>query len=166
MDCPQARQVLHQLSHPESPKNTGAGGPSFLQGIFPTQGSNPGFSHCRQILYHLSHRGSPLKGQGLLNVVASNVRLSSKLVNTIYRARAAVIANWTTAKISGVHMFGGNHVLIQFTVIFDILVVSRLSIVWFPCMAIILLKGKCFIPNYNGTWMPFSSDFYMESGLR
>ena len=48
-------------------------------------------------------------------------------------------------------MFGGNHVLIQFTVIFDILVVSRLSIVCFPCMAIIILKGKCFIPNYNGT---------------
>ena len=24
-------------------------------GIFPTQGSNPGLLHCRQILYHLSH---------------------------------------------------------------------------------------------------------------
>ena len=30
-----------------------------LQGIFPTQGSNPGLPHCRQILYHLSHQGSP-----------------------------------------------------------------------------------------------------------
>ena len=29
-----------------------------LQGIFPTQGSNPGFPHCRQILYQLSHQGS------------------------------------------------------------------------------------------------------------
>ena len=29
-----------------------------LQGIFPTQGSNPGFLHWRQILYHLSHQGS------------------------------------------------------------------------------------------------------------
>ena len=28
-------------------------------GIFPTQGSNPGLSHCRQMLYHLSHQGSP-----------------------------------------------------------------------------------------------------------
>ena len=27
---------------------------SLLQGIFPTQGSNPGFPHCRQILYQLS----------------------------------------------------------------------------------------------------------------
>ena len=29
------------------------------QGIFPTQGSNPGLLHCRQILYCLSHQGSP-----------------------------------------------------------------------------------------------------------
>ena len=32
---------------------------AFLQGIFPTQGSNPGLLHCRQILYHLNHKGSP-----------------------------------------------------------------------------------------------------------
>ena len=32
-----------------------------LQGIFPTQGSNPGLPRCRQALYHLSHQGSPLK---------------------------------------------------------------------------------------------------------
>ena len=30
-----------------------------LQGIFPTQGSNPGLPYCRQILYHLSQQGSP-----------------------------------------------------------------------------------------------------------
>ena len=30
-----------------------------LQGIFPTQESNPGLSHCRQTLYCLSHQGSP-----------------------------------------------------------------------------------------------------------
>ena len=32
---------------------------SLLQGIFPTQGSNPGLPQCRQILYQLSHKGSP-----------------------------------------------------------------------------------------------------------
>ena len=31
-----------------------------LQRIFPTQGSNPGVPHCREILCHLSHQGSPL----------------------------------------------------------------------------------------------------------
>ena len=32
---------------------------SFLQGIFPTQVSNPGLLHCRRILNQLSHQGSP-----------------------------------------------------------------------------------------------------------
>ena len=46
--------------HGDSPgKNTGVGCYALLQGIFPTQGSNPGLLHCRQILYCLSHQGSP-----------------------------------------------------------------------------------------------------------
>ena len=32
-----------------------------LQEIFPTQGLNPDLSHCRQMLYHQSHQGSPGK---------------------------------------------------------------------------------------------------------
>ena len=40
-------------------KNTGVGSHSLFQGIFPTQGSKLGFLHCRQILYCLSHQGSP-----------------------------------------------------------------------------------------------------------
>ena len=36
-------------------KNTGMGWHSLLQGIFPTQGLNPGLLHCRQTLYRLSH---------------------------------------------------------------------------------------------------------------
>ena len=39
-------------------QNTGVGSLSLLQGIFLYQGSNPGFLHCRRILYHLSHQGS------------------------------------------------------------------------------------------------------------
>ena len=39
-------------------QNTRVGSLSFLQGIFPTQGSNPGLPHCRQILNQLSHKGS------------------------------------------------------------------------------------------------------------
>ena len=46
--------------HGDSPgKNTGVGCHFLLQGIFPTQGSNPGLLHCRQVPYHLSHQGSP-----------------------------------------------------------------------------------------------------------
>ena len=51
----------HGLNSPwNSPsQNTGVNGLSLLQGIFPTQGSNPGLQHHRQILYQLSHKGSP-----------------------------------------------------------------------------------------------------------
>ena len=42
-----------------SPGNTGLGFHALLQGIFPTQGLNPGLLHCRWILYCLSHQGSP-----------------------------------------------------------------------------------------------------------
>ena len=46
--------------HGDSPvKNTGVGGHTRLQWIFPTQGSNPGLPHCRQVLNYLSHQGSP-----------------------------------------------------------------------------------------------------------
>ena len=40
-------------------KTTRVGCHSLLQGIFLTQGLNPDLPHCRQILYHLSHQGSP-----------------------------------------------------------------------------------------------------------
>ena len=40
-------------------KSTGVGCHFLLQGISPTQGSNLGLPHCRQMLYHLSHQGSP-----------------------------------------------------------------------------------------------------------
>ena len=39
-------------------QNTGVDSLSLLQGIFPTQGSNPGLLQCRWILYQLSHKGS------------------------------------------------------------------------------------------------------------
>ena len=47
-------------AHGDSPsKKTGVGCHALLQGIFPTQGSNPGLPHCSRILYQLSHEGSP-----------------------------------------------------------------------------------------------------------
>ena len=51
----------HGLYSPQnSPsQNTGMGSLSLLQGIFPTQGSNPGLPHCRRILYQLSREESP-----------------------------------------------------------------------------------------------------------
>ena len=55
MDC----SLTGSSVHGDSPcKNTGVGRHALLQGIFLTQGWNPGLPHCRQILYHLSHQGS------------------------------------------------------------------------------------------------------------
>ena len=54
MDCSLPGSSVHS-----SGKNTGVGYHFLLQGIFLTQGSNQGLLHCRQILYHLSHQGSP-----------------------------------------------------------------------------------------------------------
>ena len=48
-------------------QNTGVGNLSLLQGIFPTQGSNPGLLHCRWILYELSHKGKP-KNTGVVSL--------------------------------------------------------------------------------------------------
>ena len=56
MDC----SPPHSSVHGHSPgKNTGVDCRALLQGIFPTQGSNPGPSHCRRVLHQLSHQGSP-----------------------------------------------------------------------------------------------------------
>ena len=41
-------------------KNNGVGSSSLLQGIFLTQRWNLGLLHCRWILYHLSHQGTPI----------------------------------------------------------------------------------------------------------
>ena len=47
--------------HGDSPgKNTGVDCHALLQGIFPTQGLNPGLLLCRRTLYHLSHQGGPI----------------------------------------------------------------------------------------------------------
>ena len=55
MDC----SLPGSSVHGDSPgKNTVVGCHALFQGIFPTQGSNPGL-HCRRILYHLSYQGSP-----------------------------------------------------------------------------------------------------------
>ena len=57
MDCSPPGFSVHR----DSPgKNTGVGCQALLQGIFPTQGLNPGLSRCRWILYCLSHQGRHL----------------------------------------------------------------------------------------------------------
>ena len=57
MDCSSPAFSVHG----DSPgTNTRVGYHALLCVIFPTQGSNPGLSHCRWILYRPSHQGSPV----------------------------------------------------------------------------------------------------------
>ena len=57
MDC----SLLGSSVHGSFPgMSTGVGCHFLLQGNFPTQGLNPGLPHCRQTLYHLSNKGSPI----------------------------------------------------------------------------------------------------------
>ena len=51
--CDPMDYIVHGILQPR------VGSFSLLQGIFSTQRSNPSLPHCRQILYHLSHEGSP-----------------------------------------------------------------------------------------------------------
>ena len=67
-------------------KNTGVGCHAHLQGIFPTQGSNLGLPHCRQIPSCLSHQGSPM------------VKLKRGLLFIIRRIWGSLLNQWEAEK--------------------------------------------------------------------
>ena len=76
-------------------QNTGVGSSlSLLQGILPSQGSNPGLLHCRRILYQLSHRGSPR----ILEWVAYPFSRGSSWPRN--RTRVSCIARWILYQLS------------------------------------------------------------------
>ena len=96
MDCSLSGSSVHR----DSPgTNTGVGSLSLLRGIFPTQGSNTGLLHCRQILYHLSHRGSPnthTYTQGVLEGgVIAGVQgvITFSLLRMVYQFLFSVVTN-------------------------------------------------------------------------
>ena len=74
-------------------KYTGVGCHFLLQGIFPTQGLNPGLLHCRQILYRLSYKGRPSP-----SVVSNSLRpYGLYTVHGIFQAR---ILEWVVKPFS------------------------------------------------------------------
>ena len=88
MDCSPSGSSVHR----DSPgKNTGVGCHALLQGIFPTQGSNPGLLHCRQICYRLSHQGSPPKCSNYRTIVL--ISHASKVMLKILQARLEQYVN-------------------------------------------------------------------------
>ena len=58
MNCSPPSSFVHRILQARTLQRMSSH--SLLQGIFLTQGSNPGLLHCRQILYHLRHQGNPL----------------------------------------------------------------------------------------------------------
>ena len=62
----QAHRVRFLYPWDSPGKNTGVSCHSLIQGIFPTQESNPGLPHWRWILYHLSHEGSLNSGKRII----------------------------------------------------------------------------------------------------
>ena len=60
MDCSPPGSSVHEIFQA---KDTGVDCHFLLQGIFPTQGLNPGLLHCRLILYRLSYKGSLVHGE-------------------------------------------------------------------------------------------------------
>ena len=87
--------------HGDSPgKNTGVGRHFLLQGIFPTQGSNPGLPHGRQILHRLSHQGSPRRLDGVAYPFS---RESSWTRNwtVVYCTAGGFFTSWATRKACG-----------------------------------------------------------------
>ena len=81
-------------------QNTGMGRLSLLQGIFPTQGSNPGLLHWWQILYQLSHKGSP-------NIHNTEMIKCRKLMGikvkrtTLEKGRSALVRNACPLQLKG-----------------------------------------------------------------
>ena len=80
-----ARQAF--LSMEFSRQDTGVGCHSLPQGIFPTQGLNPGLLHCRQILYQLSHLTGDLISLGYLK---TNCLSDTLIASTIYFSHSSL----------------------------------------------------------------------------
>ena len=99
-------------------KNTGVGCHFLLQGIFPTQGSNLGLLYCRQILYCLSHQGSPfvlIPNLLSLNILSNNNRrlpktsllysnLSTSLLNQLTVPSTNAKKRISSTKLSKFHV--------------------------------------------------------------
>ena len=83
-------------------QNTGVGSLSLLQGIFPTQGPNPGLPHCRQILYQLSHQGSPRILEWVAYAFSSGASRPRNLTGVSCSA-GRFFTSWTTREVSWVH---------------------------------------------------------------
>ena len=74
-------------------KSTGVGCHFLLHGIFPTQESNPGFPHCRQMLYCLSYQGS--QNCSICGDAVSNIYIYIYIYIYTHTYIYAYVCSWT-----------------------------------------------------------------------
>ena len=100
---------------------------SLLQGIFPTQGSNPDLPLCRRILYQLSQKGSPRILEWVAYPLSS---ASSKPRNrtSVSRIAGGFFTNWAIREALTLKVTALLHTVLPF------------PLFWF---------GPCFITTWN-----------------
>ena len=93
-------------------QNTGVGSLSLLQRIFPTQKSNPGLPHCRQILYQLSHKGSPRILEWIIYPFSSGSSWPRNRTG-VSHITVRFFTNWANNLVKGGHFLCNSHVKIS-----------------------------------------------------
>ena len=102
-----------------SGKNTRVDCHFLIQGIFSTQGSNPGLLHCRQILYLLHHEGSPnqlysnIQNKNKINFFYSNIQNKKFLKKTGFHWVSNITQHKWSIRFSGQVMLSSLNRLIN-----------------------------------------------------
>ena len=84
-------------------KNIGVSSHFLLQGIFPTQGSNPGLLYCRQIFYHLNPWGFNLKENCNQDITRQGLLKRNQLLTIWSRKEPFCDSSWEHRKAETVH---------------------------------------------------------------
>ena len=125
--------------HGDSPgKNTGEGCHFLLQGIFPTQASNLGLLHCRQILYQLSHQGS------------------SNIYTIIYKIDQSVQFNCSVMSDSATPWTAAQQPSLSFTISWSLLKLMSIESVM-PSTHLILCRPLFLLPSIFPSIRVFSN---------
>ena len=140
---PHELYTAHRINSPG--QNTRMGSRSLLQGIFPTQGSNPGPLHCRQIVQHLSHQGS---------LTASPQNLTLKCTPQIYSRKKAAVENSLICPFQGPWMLPLSCPTSPYhlTLVADLVTVALLRHAW-----------QCRQPRSVKHYPPISADPVLDS---
>ena len=131
-------------------QNTEVHSLSLLQGIFPTQGLNPSLSHCRRILYQLSHKGSPT----ILEWVAYPLSSGSSQPRDqtrVFCIAGGFITNWPIKEAHIIQSLGG---------IFTLFLVSQTSIlchIQFNALMSLVFGRQTFLADFKeeNSWLIF-----------